>query len=183
MFIRCDRGVRMLLVELIDGGVQDFGFHFVVIGVKDRQPLVGLFHRRGHLDGGGLGIGAVRPARRTGGQARQAGQGKAEQTDRGGSARAFSGGGLGGGRWLFHRLPPFSYPSWRSLFMESLSGACGGFAPPPAAPLRRRGGKEARKGTQELIPKLIPIVHYEGGVQVEIGWSSGGDCKHFMNDR
>ena len=58
----------MLLVELVDGGVQDFGFHFVVIGVKDRQPLVGLFDRRGDLDGQRLGIGAARPAARRAGR-------------------------------------------------------------------------------------------------------------------
>src|SRR5699024_1813139 len=124
-----------------------------------------------------------RRGRPAGGRPGVPGQERAERRAGGGSAGVCCGGGLGGGRWLFHRLHPFSYPSWRSLFMESLSGACGGFAPPPAAPLRRRGGKEVRQGTQELIPKLIPIVHYEGGVQVEIGWSSGGDCKHFMNDR
>ena len=72
MFIRCDRGVRMLLVELVDGGVQDFGFHFVVIGVKDRQPLVGLLDRRGTSMGRGSASAAAPPGAQAESATRQA---------------------------------------------------------------------------------------------------------------
>ena len=174
MFIRCDRGIGMLLVELTDGGVQDFGFHFVVIGVKDRQPLVGLF------TGGGTSMGAgsasalsAPPAHRRTGPPGRPGKGRADGQGRIGAGifRGWFGG------WVL------AFSSVTSFFISFLAVSFHGISfrgtrqvrTPPAAPLRRRGGKEARKGTQELIPKLIPILHYEGGVQVEIGWSSGGD--------
>ena len=72
----------MLLVELTDGGVQNFGFHFVVIGVEDGQAGVFLFHRWGYLNGQGFGIGAARPAaRRAGGQRKNTGQRQAKALD------------------------------------------------------------------------------------------------------